>query len=139
VPGSKIPARLFCFAGRGGSDCALMASKGRLSTDFADDADFVKFSNAGNRRHRRNLRIAFAFWCRRRWRNVKAEKTNVQSGATPGALRAALLRPPFFEGAHRFRKVRTLENAEDFFEGAQPFSKMRTFRCAPSARGSTAG
>ena len=42
MPGSKIPARLFCFAGRDGSDCALMAGKSTLS---AEDADSLKFSN----------------------------------------------------------------------------------------------
>jgi hypothetical protein len=67
---------------------------------------------------------------------MKAEKTNVRSGATPGGLRTALLRPlpsskvrTWFEGAQGFSKVRILENLGDFFEDAHPFP-----RCARKVR-----
>jgi hypothetical protein len=91
------------------------------------------------RRFRRRTQIfefksadLFDCGCRRRWRKVNEEKTNVQSRMTPGVFRAAPQRPLFFQGAHLvrrcapFRKVRTLENADDFFEDAHLFSKVRT-------------
>jgi hypothetical protein len=140
VPGSKIQARLFLFAGRVSSDCAPPTEKGRLSADFAEGRRFFGIEICV---------ICGSPWScghRRRWKIVKADRTKTpgmrflstqhkaieaEAGvcttlrANGTACRAEALPKvrKSFEDAHPFLEVRILENAGDSFEDAHLFPR----------------